>query len=95
MVCQAVTSGGGGRCNELIGNEPFHLFFSNLDAIRQLGGLRQQIFTSPHGIRGNGTYLGLLKVMDFVELSFEQICEFLLIGGIPIVGGGASLERTA
>jgi len=31
--------------------------------------------------------------MNFVELSFEQIGEFLLICGIPIMGGGASLER--
>jgi hypothetical protein len=42
----------------------------------------------------NGTNLGLLKVMNFVELSFEQIGEFLLICGIPIMRGGASLERT-
>jgi hypothetical protein len=44
---------------------------------------------------GNGTYLGLLKVMNFVELSLEQIGEFLLICGIPVMGGGAGLERTA
>jgi len=39
-----------------------------------------------------GTYLGLLKVMNLVELSFEQIGEFLLICGIPIMRGCASLR---
>jgi hypothetical protein len=32
--------------------------------------------------------------MNFVELSFEEIGEFLLICGIPIMGGSASLGRT-
>ena len=37
-------------------------------------------------LRGsNENYLGLLKVMNLVELSFEQIGEFLFIGGIPIM----------
>jgi hypothetical protein len=75
------------------------LFFSDFDAIRQLGGLGKG--GRGAGVSGrvvgssNGTYLGLLKVMNFVELSFEHISEFLLICSIPIMGGGASLERTA
>jgi len=73
------------------------LFFSDLDAIRQLGGLGKRGRAT--GVQGrevqswNGTYLGLLKVMNFIELSFEQIGEFLLVCGIPVMGGGASLER--
>jgi len=31
--------------------------------------------------------------MNLVKLTFEHIGEFLLIGGIPIMRGGASLER--
>ena len=97
-VGQAVASGGGGRCGKLFRNELFHLLFSNFDAIRQLGGLGGG---GTAGVQGrvvgssNGKYLGLLKVMDFVQLSFEQIGEFLFICGIPIMRGCASLERTA
>jgi hypothetical protein len=38
-VRQAVALGGGGGCSKLFRNEFFYLFFSDLDAIRQLGGL--------------------------------------------------------
>ena len=89
----AVASGGGGGCNRFFSNELFHLFFSDLDAIRQLGGLGKGGVKEKELRNSNGTYLCLLEVMNFVELSFEQIGEFLLICGIPIVGGGASLER--
>ncbi len=44
-------------------------------------------------VESEGTYLGLLKVMNFVKLSFEHVGEFVLIGGIPVMRGGASLER--
>jgi hypothetical protein len=30
--------------------------------------------------------------MNFVKLSFEHSGEFLLVSGIPIMGGGTSLE---
>ena len=38
-VGQAVALGGGGGCNKVFRNELFYLFFSDFDAIGQLGGL--------------------------------------------------------
>jgi hypothetical protein len=58
------------------------------------GGRRAQILKGEVRRSINDTYLGLLKVMNFVKLPFEQIGEFPLICGIPIMRGGASLERT-
>ena len=55
------------------------LFTCELLCSKSAKGRKGRITERHRGHSCHDTYLGLLKVMNLVELSFEQIGEFLLI----------------